>query len=125
LAKVIEDLDFDESLMMESLFVPNNLYCNRPSCSVISAAQHLAERTLPEAVHDLITITEMVTIDDEIVTTVIIIAVVVCRFLRMGRFLLATSTNIIYRRIIKNLSSFILREMLSLAALQSSFKKCE
>lgn len=70
--------------MMETLLVPDNLYCNRLSCRMISTTQYLAERTLSEAVHYFVTITKMVTLDDKIVTAVIIVAVVVRRSVGMG-----------------------------------------
>lgn len=84
LAKIIKDLDFNEGLMMEPLLVPNNLYCNRLSCCMVSTAQYLAERTLPEAVQYFVTVTEMVTLNDKIITAVIIVTVVVRRFVGMG-----------------------------------------
>jgi len=94
LAKIIKNLDFNEGLMMEPLLVPNDLYCNRLSCSMISTAQYLAERTLAEGVQYFVTVTKMVTLNDKIITTVIIIAVVVRRSVGMGQFLLATSSNV-------------------------------
>ena len=63
---------------------------------MVPAAQYLAKRTLPEAVHDFVTVTEMVTVDDKIITAVIIIAVVIGRPLGMGWLLLATSSNVIH-----------------------------
>jgi len=84
LAEIIENLDFNEGLMMEPLLVPNDLYCNRLSCSMISAAQDLAKGTLPEAVLYFVTVTKMITLDDKIITAVIVVAVVVCRSVGMG-----------------------------------------
>ena len=107
--------------MVEPLLVPNNLYCNRLSCGMVSAAQYLAEGTLPEAVHDFVTVAEMITVNNKIITAVIIIAVVVRQPFRMSWFLLTTSSNIIHRRVIKNLLPLVIRQMLSLAALKDSF----
>jgi hypothetical protein len=107
---------------MEPFLVPNNLYRDRLSCGMISTAQYLAEGTFPEAVHNLVTVTEMITVDDEIVTAVIVIPVIVRRPVRMGRFLLATSPNVIYGRVIKDLLPLVLGQMLSLTALEDSFK---
>jgi hypothetical protein len=94
LPKIIKNFDFDKGLMMEPLLVPNNLYCNRPSCRMISTAQYLAERTLPKAVQYFVAVTKMVTLDDKIITAVIIVAVVVRRFVGVGWFFLATSSNV-------------------------------
>ena len=84
LTKIIKNLDFNEGLMMEPLLVPNNLYCNRLSCRMISTAQYLTERTFPEAVHYFVTVTKMVTLNDKVITAVIIVAVVVRRSVGMG-----------------------------------------
>jgi hypothetical protein len=50
---------------------------------MISAAQYLTKRSLPEAARDFVTVTEMVMVDDKIVATVIVIAVVVRWFVRV------------------------------------------
>jgi hypothetical protein len=125
LAKIIKNLDFNEGLVVEPLLVPNNLYCNRLSCRMISTAQYLAERTLPEAVHYFVTVTKMVTLDNKIITAVIIVAVVVRWSVGMSWFLLATSSNVKHRRIIKDLLLLVVRQMLSLAALKNSFTPCQ
>lgn len=82
--------------MMKTLLVPNNLYCNRLSCCMVSATQYLAKRTLPKAAHDFVTVAEVVMVDDKIIAAVIIVAVVVRQSLGMGLLLLATSSNVIH-----------------------------
>jgi hypothetical protein len=64
---------------------------------MISAAQHLAKGALPEAVHDFVTVAEVVSVDDKIVSPIIVIPVVVCRSVRMSRLLRATSPDVIHR----------------------------
>lgn len=98
--------------MMESLLVPNNLYCDRVSCSVVSAAQYLTEGALPETAHDFVAVTKMVMINDKIVATIVVITVVIRRPVRVSKLLLATSPNIIHRRVIKDLSPLVLGQML-------------
>ena len=61
---------------------------------MISTAQYLAERTLPKSIQNFVTVTKMVTLDDKIITAVIIVAIVVRRSVGMGWFLLATSSNV-------------------------------
>ena len=107
--------------MMEPFLVPNNLYCDGPSCSMISAAQHLAERTLPEAVHDFVTVTKMVPVNDKIVTPIVVIAIVVRRSVRVSRLLRATSPDVIHRWVIEDFLPLVLGQMLSLTALEYSF----
>ena len=83
--------------MMEPLLVPDNLYCDGPSGSMVSAAQHLSKGTLPEAVHDFVTVTKMVPVDDKIIAPIIVIAVVVCGSVRVSGLLRATSPDVIHR----------------------------
>jgi hypothetical protein len=109
--------------MVEPLLVSNDLDCDRPSCSMISAAQYLTKGPLPEAARDFVTVTEMVMVDDKIVATVIVIAVVVRWFVRVRRFLLAAGTNAIHRGVIKDLLSLVLRQILSLVALEDSYMR--
>ena len=111
--------------MMEPFLVPDNLYCDRPSCSMISAAQHLAEGTLPEAVHDFVTVTKMVPVDDKIVTPIIIIAIIIRRPVRVSRLLRATNPDVIHRWVIEDLLPLVLGQMLSLTALEHSYKHRE
>jgi len=111
--------------MMESLLVPNNLYCDRLSCSVISTAQYLTEGTLPKTVQDFVAVTKMVMINDKIVATIVVIAVIIRRFVRVSKFLLATCPDVVHRRVIKDFSPLVLGQMLQLAALKHSFKDRE
>lgn len=77
--------------MMEPLLVSNNLYRNGLSCGMISAAQHLTKGAFSETARDLVTVTEMIMVDDEIVTAVIIIPVIVRRPVVLGQMLSLTA----------------------------------
>ena len=104
--------------MVKPLLVPNDLNCDRRSRGMISAVQHLTERPLPKAVHDFVTVSKMVMIDDEIVATFVVVAIVVRRPLWMGTFLLATGSDMVHRRIVKNFLALVIGQVLTLAALK-------
>jgi hypothetical protein len=108
--------------MVESLFVSNNLDCDRPSCSMISATQYLTKGSLPEAACDFVTIAEMVMVNDKVVAAVVVVAVVIRWLVRMCKFLFAAGSDEIYRRVIKDLLTLVIRQMLSLAALENGYK---
>ena len=58
---------------MESFLVPDDLDGHRFSGTMITAVKHLSERTFAKSVYDLITVCEVIMIDDQIVTTVVIV----------------------------------------------------
>ncbi len=109
LAQVIKNLDFDKGLVVESLLVSNDLNCNRCTRGMISAAQYLTKGPLPKAVHDFVTVTEMVMINYKIVTAVVVVAVVIRRLIWVSRFLLATSPDVVHRRVVKNFLALVFR----------------
>jgi hypothetical protein len=108
--------------MVEPLLVSNNLDCNRPSCSMVSATQHLTKGPLPKATRNLVAIAEMVMVNDKVVAAVVVVAVVVRWFVRMRKFLLAAGPDVIHRRVIKDLLPLVIRQILSLAALEDGYK---
>ena len=82
--------------------------------------QHLAERAFTERVHDLIPIRQVVVVDNEVVATLIIIAIIVSRITNSRQLLFAPSTDGIYGRIVKDFLSFIVGKIPQLNA----FKNC-
>jgi len=54
--QVLQDLHFDQSLMMESLLVPNDLDSDALAGFVVAALQHLTEGSLTQETHDFVTI---------------------------------------------------------------------
>ena len=105
---------------MKSLLVPNDLNRNRRSRSMVSTAQYLTERSLSKAVQDFVTIGKMVMIDHEIVTAVVVVAVIVRRFFWVRGFLRATGPDVVDGRVIKNFLTFVFRQVLTLATLEDS-----
>jgi hypothetical protein len=72
--QVVQNLDFDNSLAMETLLVPDNLDGNILPSLVVVALGDLAERTLAEHVQNLVTVHQMVMVHNQIVSPLIIIA---------------------------------------------------
>lgn len=64
---------------MEPLLVADDLDRHTFSRLVISALQHLAEGTFTEHAQNLVAIAQMITKVDQVITTVVIIAVIVLR----------------------------------------------
>lgn len=71
--QVVQNLDLDDSLAMETLLVPDNLDGNVLACLVVVALGDLTKRTLAEHVQDLITVHQMVVVHNQVVSTFIII----------------------------------------------------
>jgi hypothetical protein len=81
LDEIVEHLDLDERLVMEPLLVANDLDGDHVARLVIAALEHLSERALAEDVDDLVAVHDVVMRDEEVVATVVVKAVVVCRVL--------------------------------------------
>src|SRR5690242_5812128 len=73
-AQLLQDVNLDQSLLMESFLVADDLDGNKASCLMIDATYNLSEATLAEQVNDLVPIGEMVAKDYVIVTTIIIVS---------------------------------------------------
>lgn len=79
--KVLEYFDLHESLVVESLLVANDFDSDHVSSLVISALQNLTERTFSENVDNLVAIVEVIVRNQEVIASLIVISVVVCRML--------------------------------------------
>ena len=74
---------------------------------MISTMEHLTKRAFTQRVNNLITISQMIVIDNKIVASFIIIAVIICGTVGIGRFLLASGAYTVYRGIIQNFLALI------------------
>ena len=88
--QVLEDLDLDKSLMMEALLVANDLDSYHVSGFMVPAAQDLPERAFSKRVDHFVTEHDMVTLDDQVVASLIIVAVII-RAILFGRKLFLTA----------------------------------
>lgn len=117
-AKLVKDPDLNQSLMMKTLLVPNYLDCHGLSRTMVAAMQNLTERAFPQGIHHLVTIRQVITMDDEIVSPFIIIAMVVCRIVEQSLIFETIIANVIYGRIIEYFLAFIVREILGSVVLK-------
>lgn len=74
--QILKNLKFYACLMMESLFVSYDLYCNKLIGFIIIAFQCLAKTTLSKKVQDFISIGKMISQNYRIISSVIVIAIV-------------------------------------------------
>lgn len=82
--EILENLNFDQSLMMKSLLVPNDLDRDHLTCTVISTLQHLSKRSFPQNVNDLVTIANVVVRDEQVVASIVVVSEVVCSIVFAG-----------------------------------------
>ncbi len=72
-AKLLEDVDFDKSLLVESFLVADDLHRNEDTGLVINTPDNLPEASLPEHINDLVSIGEMIARDDRIVSSLVVV----------------------------------------------------
>lgn len=89
---------------------------------MISTVQHLAERALAQGANHLVAISQMIPVDNEVVASFIIVAVVVRWVVASGWLLVATSTNAEDLRVVEYLLAFEVREVHSLTAFEDGWK---
>jgi hypothetical protein len=89
--------------MVEPLLVADDLDRNRLASLMVLAIQDLTERTLAERIHDLIAVSKMIAIDNEVVAALVVVPKVVGGEVGMSLFLLAACTDAVHLRIIDTL----------------------
>jgi hypothetical protein len=75
--QLLQDLDFDEGLGVEAFLVADDLDGHVSTRLVIPATENLAETAFAEHTRDFVPVTQMVSLDDQVVTSLVVIAVVV------------------------------------------------
>lgn len=93
--------------MVEPLLVADDLDRNRLASLMVPAIQDLTERTLTERIHDLITVSKMIVVDNEIVATLVVVTEVIGGEIRMSLFLLAACTDAEHLRIVETLFALV------------------
>lgn len=63
---------------------------------MISTLEHLTKRAFAQRVDDLVTISQMIVINNKIVASFIVVAEIVRGVVGIGRFLLASSANAVH-----------------------------
>lgn len=104
--QVLQNLDLDKCLMMEPLLVSDDLDSDRFPRSMISALQYLAKRPFAEEADDLVPISEVVSLDEEVISAIVVVSVVVGRLITRRRFLLGVRANVVNPRVFDNLGPF-------------------
>ena len=74
---------------------------------MVPAIQDLTKRSLAERIHDLIAVSKMIAVDDEVVAAFVVVPKVVGREVRVGLFLLATCTDAVHLRMVETLFALI------------------
>lgn len=113
-AQVFEDLDLNQRLMMKPLLIPDDFDGDGLSCGVIAALQYLTKRALSKNVHNLVSIGQVITIDDNVVATLVVVPIIARRVLWSCLSLLAVSTNIVDFVEVEDLRLFVWRKVRSL-----------
>lgn len=90
---------------------------------MIPTIQYLSERAFTKGIDNFVTVCEMIVIDNEIISALVIIAVIVRRVIKNGRLLFASCPDAIYRGVIEDLFAFIIGEVLDLTALQHGYRE--
>ena len=93
--------------MVEPLLVADDLDGNRLTSLMVPAIQDLTKRSLAERIHNLIAVSKMIAVDDEVVATFVVVPKVVGREVRVSLFLLAACTDAVHLRMVETLFALI------------------
>ena len=69
----LQNIDLHQSLLMEALLVPNDLDRHKNAGFMVDAPNDLTEASLTKQINHLVSIREMVAIDNVVVTTLVVI----------------------------------------------------
>lgn len=72
-AQLLENVDLDQSLLVESLLVANDLYSHKSAGLMVDTAHHLSEAALTKKVYNFVPVCEVVAENYVIVTAVVIV----------------------------------------------------
>src|SRR5260221_14602484 len=89
--------------MVKSLLVTNNLDSNGLPGGIIPTIEHLSKRSFSKRVHDFITISKVIMVDNQVISPFIVISIIICRVICSCGLLPATCTIIVEGWIIEHL----------------------
>ena len=121
--ETIQDLDLYQSLVVETLLVPDDLDGHGLPSAVIATVKHLPEGALTQSVDNLVTIRQVVAADDLVVTAFVVVAVVVCRDVGRRHLFLALGPDVVDRLVVQDLLTLIFRQIASLLTLEDNCEK--
>lgn len=85
---------------------------------MIATMQYLSKGSFPQRVDDLVTVCEMIMIDNKVVASFIIVPVIVGRVFQHCSLLFAPGTDTIHRRKVKDFFTLKFRQKLTLGAFE-------
>lgn len=107
-AKLLQNIDFYKSLLMEALLVADNLDSDQLSELVVNASQYLSKTTLSEDVYNLVAVCQVVSSNNGVVAAFIVIAKIGGRCLQIAHHFTSTlSAAKVDIVIVDNLASFV------------------
>lgn len=112
--QVLENLDLDESLMVEALLVPDDLDSDHIASLMISAPEHLAERAFAERIDYLEAEHDVIALNDQIVAALVVVTEVVGRVFASCHLLLAPFADVVDGLMFKELFALVVRQMVSI-----------
>src|ERR1700712_3861399 len=72
--QLLQDVDFYQGLLVEALFVSNDLNGDQQTSLVVNASNDLAETAFSKHVHNFVTICKMISHDNVVITTIVVIS---------------------------------------------------
>lgn len=93
--------------MVKPLLVADDLDRNRLTSLMVPAIQDLTERALAKRIHDLIAVSKVIVVDNEVVAALVVVPKVVGREIWMGLLLQAACTDAVYLRIVEALFALV------------------
>src|SRR6186713_1626577 len=88
--KFLQNIDFHESLLVKPLFVSNDLDGNQASSLMVHAADNLPKTSLSKNIYNFISVSKMITIDNVVVSSLIVITKIGLFRLNVTNHLLST-----------------------------------
>jgi hypothetical protein len=116
-AEVVKNLYLDQSLVVETFLVPDDLDSDRLASTMVTTTQDLAEGTLPKCVHHLVSECQMIMGNNLIIAAFVVIAVIVYIILRCSLLLFTSRSDEVYHLIVEDFPLLVGGKVLGLAAL--------
>lgn len=76
--QLLQDVHLDESLLVKTLLVTDDLDSDEAAGHVVDAANDLAERAFAKDVNDFVSEAEVVPNDNGVITTFVIVSMIAC-----------------------------------------------
>lgn len=89
---------------------------------MVATMEDLAERAFAQCVDDLVSISQMIMINDEIIATVIIITVIIGAVIKSGHFFLTLRSDVVDGGEVQHLLFLKLAEVLALCGFQEIYQ---